>query len=311
MDFQRHEIRTGLLVLFTLGILTATVLYLSAPGLFKPLATYEVFLDTATGLKQGGPVQLAGRNIGKVSQIISPVPIENRPPGHKELEVMVVVSVDKSARIFIRNSVRMQQIGMLGDFVVDFSQGDETSGLAPNFHTFIGERQMDFTEAVPKMLKLLEPVAAEATKTFQQFQETANNLRDLTAKDGELNQALSNFNALGENLVEMTAKEGPLNQSLIRLNNSLGDVNKITGDLVNNRSIEVTLQNFRRSSEQLNATLKSTQHTVLSLGQGLDQTITNMQQFSDTLKHQPWRLIWPTTKKYPEDTSPRPVPRRR
>jgi len=310
MDFQRHEIRTGLLVLFTLGILTATVLYLAAPGIFKPLTTYEVFLDTATGLKQGAPVQLAGRNIGTVTGIVSPVPKEKRPPGHPELEVMVTVTVDQSARIFNRNSVRMQQIGMLGDFVVDFSQGDETSGLAPPNSTFVGERQLDFTEAVPKMLKLLEPVAAEATKTFQQFQETANNLRDLTAKEGELNQALSNFSTLGENLVEMTAKDAPLSQSLNRLNQSLGDVNQITGELAKNRSVEVTLQNFRRSSEQLNSTLQTTQRTINDLGKGLDQTVLNMQQFSDTLKHQPWRLIWPTTKKYPEDT-PRQSPRRR
>jgi len=310
MDFQRHEIRTGLLVLLTLGILTGTVLYLASPGLFKPLTTYEVFLDTATGLKQGAPVQLAGRSIGTVTRIISPVPLEKRPAGHRDLEVMVQVTVDQSSRIFNRNAVRMQQIGMLGDFVVDFSQGDETSGLAPPYSTFIGERQIDFTEAVPKMLKLLEPVAAEATKTFQQFQETANNLRDLTAKEGELNQALSNFNALGENLVEMTAKEGPLNQSLNRLDQSLGDINRVTGDLAKNRSIEVTLQNFRRSSEQLNATLQSTQRTVTDLRNGLDPTMLNMQQFSDTLKHQPWRLIWPTTKKYPQDT-PRQDPRRR
>jgi len=94
------------------------------------------------------------------------------------------------------------------------------------------------------------------------------------------------------------------------LDQSLGDINRITGDLAKNRSIEVTLQNFRRSSEQLNATLQTTQRTVKDLRSGLDPTITNMEQFSDTLKHQPWRLIWPTTKKYPQD-NPRQAPRRR
>lgn len=301
MQFQRHEVRTGLLVLLTLGILTGVVLYLSAPGLFKPLVTYGVFLDTATGLKQGGPVQLAGRNIGRVAAIISPVPFEKRPKDHPELEVLVEVTVDRSAKIYKRNTVRMQQIGMLGDFVVDFSQGDETSGLAPPNWTFVGERQIDFTEAVPRMIKMLEPVVKEATQTLQQFQVTANNLRDLTGKEGELTQALSSFNDLGQNLVKITAEDSPLNDSLKHLNQSLTDVNQITNNLVENRSIELTLQNFRRSSEQLNATLLSTQRTINGVSKGLDQTVFNMQQFSDTLKHQPWRLIWPTTKKYPED----------
>jgi hypothetical protein len=33
----------------------------------------------------------------------------------------------------------------------------------------------------------------------------------------------------------------------------------------------------------------------------------NIKQFSETIKTQPWRLIWPTTKKYAE-ASPTPVP---
>jgi hypothetical protein len=27
----------------------------------------------------------------------------------------------------------------------------------------------------------------------------------------------------------------------------------------------------------------------------------NLKEFSETIKTQPWRLIWPSTKKYPED----------
>ncbi|HEY7000493.1 MAG TPA: hypothetical protein VH330_02020, partial [Candidatus Udaeobacter sp.] len=33
----------------------------------------------------------------------------------------------------------------------------------------------------------------------------------------------------------------------------------------------------------------------------------NIKQFSETIKTQPWRLIWPTTKKYAE-ASPTPAP---
>ena len=317
MQFQRHEIRTGLLVLFSLGILFATILYLTSPGFFRPITNYGVFFATASGLKQGAPVQLAGRNIGTVTNIVSPIPQEKRPAGHDDLEVMVEVTVDKSARIYNRNAVRMQQIGMLGDFVVDFSQGDQTSGLAQPQSTFLGERQIDFNEAVPKMLKILEPVAAQATKTFQQLQETAANLKTLTDKDGELNQALANFNALGENLAEMTGKEGPLNESIKRLDKSLADVNQITGNLVEKRSIEVTLQDIQKTSQKLNSTIQSArntiqsaQNTITGVGKGLDPSLANMEQFTDTLKHQPWRLIWPTTKKYPEDTAPKVYVRR-
>ena len=318
MRFQQHEIRTGLLVLLTLGILVATIIYLAAPGVFKPLTIYEVFFDTASGLRQGAPVQLAGRGIGTVTNIRSPVPREQRPKGKPELEAMVEVTVDQSARIYNRNSVRMQQIGLLGDIVVDFSRGDETSGLAQPGTAFIGERQTDFNEAIPKMVAMLEPVAAEATKTMKQFQDIAENLRSLTDKQGELNQALSNVTDLGENLVEITDQEGPVNLVLTRLNKSLADVNQITESLSKSDDIQVTLQNFRRSSQRLDSTLQSTQRTLDGLSSGLDQSLRNFEQFTDTVKRQPWRLIWPTTKKYPEDVprqarraDPAPIPPRK
>jgi hypothetical protein len=34
--------------------------------------------------------------------------------------------------------------------------------------------------------------------------------------------------------------------------------------------------------------------------------IENAAQMTDTLKREPWRLIWPSTKKYPEDSKRKP-----
>src|SRR5262247_4334668 len=61
MQLERNEILTGLLVL------------LGAPGLFRPLVTYRIYFDNAAGIKQGAPVMLAGRKIGQVQKLYSPV----------------------------------------------------------------------------------------------------------------------------------------------------------------------------------------------------------------------------------------------
>ena len=37
--------------------------------------------------------------------------------------------------------------------------------------------------------------------------------------------------------------------------------------------------------------------------QELEPAGENIKQFSETIKTQPWRLIWPSTKKYPEAAS--------
>jgi hypothetical protein len=35
----------------------------------------------------------------------------------------------------------------------------------------------------------------------------------------------------------------------------------------------------------------------------MSDAIKNADQFTDTIKRQPWRLIWPSTKTYPEDAA--------
>src|SRR5437660_10383018 len=73
MQLQRNEVLTGLLVVATLAVLTGILVLLGAPGLFRPLTTYKIYFDNAAGIKLGAPVLLAGRKIGQVAQLYSPV----------------------------------------------------------------------------------------------------------------------------------------------------------------------------------------------------------------------------------------------
>src|SRR6266516_4344211 len=73
MQLQRNEIMTGLLVVGTVAVITAVLILLGAPGLFRPLVTYKVYFDNAAEIKLGAPVMLAGRKIGQVQKLYSPV----------------------------------------------------------------------------------------------------------------------------------------------------------------------------------------------------------------------------------------------
>ena len=77
MQLKRNEILTGLLVLVTVALLTGILILLGAPGLFRPLVTYKIYMDNAAGIKLGAPVLLAGRKIGQVEELYSPVSKED------------------------------------------------------------------------------------------------------------------------------------------------------------------------------------------------------------------------------------------
>ena len=303
MQLQRNEILTGLLVVGTIGIIAFLLVLLGAPGLFRPLVTYAVYFDNAAGIKPGAVVMLAGRKIGQVQKLYSPLtPAEEKqaqqaaaathpsepsasPSPSPRFEARVDVQVDKSAMLYRDAKAQMVQLGLLGDMAIDFTQGTQESGRAKNGETFAGERTPDLGEAAAKMLEVIKPVANEATNTMKDLQNTAQNINKLTDKDSELNLALTQFKTFGEHLSGLTASDSALSQSL-------NNIEKISTSLTENDNIKVTLQNLRSSSEKL----KSATTELQPAGE-------NIKQFSETIKTQPWRLIWPSTKKYAEASS--------
>ena len=303
MQLKRNEIRTGLLVIGTIAVLAFVLIVLGAPGIFRSLVTYRIYVDNAAGIKLGAPVMLAGRKIGQVSKLYSPVSHEeeqraqevantyhqgeaNPTPipvnGAPKYEARIDVQVDKSALVYRDAHTRMMQLGLLGDMAIDITQGTESSGRARDGEIFSGERVPDFSSAAAKMLEVIKPVAAEATSTMQQLSTTAQNLNQLTAQNSKLDLALAQFKTFGEHLVDLTAPTSPLSISL-------KNVQKISDELSANNNLAVTLQNFRDSSEKLKLTMRN-----------LEPVGENVKEFSETIKSQPWRLIWPSTKKYPE-----------
>src|SRR5215472_18259296 len=307
MQLERNEILTGLLVIGTIGVIAFLLVLLGAPGLFRPLVTYGVYFDNAAGIKPGAVVMLAGRKIGQVQRLYSPLtPAEEKqaqqaaaavqpsepnasPSPSARFEARVDVQVDKSAQVYRDAKVQMIQLGLLADMAIDFTQGTKESGRAKNGETFAGERTPDLGEAAAKMLEVIKPVANEATNTMKDLQQTAQNLNRLTDEKSELNLALAQFKTFGEHLSELTASDSALSHSLT-------NIEKISTSLTDNDNIEVTLRNLRTSSEKLKVATTE-----------LEPAGTNIKQFSETIKTQPWRLIWPSTKKYAE-TSPTATP---
>src|SRR3954463_12191900 len=128
MNVIREEIRTGLLVVVSLAILLLVVLYLGAPGVFVAQKTYYIYVENAGGLKQGADVALAGRKIGQVVQLFSPVPPEQRPKESPKSEVLVEVRVKRTSKIYNDVRVQITSSSLLGEYYIDFTSGVEASG---------------------------------------------------------------------------------------------------------------------------------------------------------------------------------------
>lgn len=97
----------------------------------------------------------------------------------------------------------------------------------------------------------------------------ASGLDELEEKVGEL---VDKFKALP---LEKTVNDA--NEALVAVKGAAGNLEKVS----ENKNIDAALSNLRATTENLN-------------------------EATDTLKRQPWRLIWPSTKKYEQQTASSP-----
>lgn len=177
MQIHKNETTTGILVLVSTVIFLAVVTVLGAPGLIKPLNTYKIYYDNASGIRPGAPVLLAGREIGKVTRMESPIAPEKRPPGHPDYEVAIEVQVDRKAQIYQNVTVHLTQQTLMGQQVIDFVHGDLASGVAPNHTEFTGERIPDLSESVSNQVKQLTGPGSDLAETLRNahiFMDTLN-----------------------------------------------------------------------------------------------------------------------------------------
>lgn len=243
MQNHRNEITTGILVLSTLGLLLSVLVVMGIPGLIHPLNTFRIYFDNAAGIRPGAPVLLAGREIGKVTHLTSPVPMERRPPGHEDFEVCIDVRVSAEAQVYKTVIARLAQQGLMGQQVIDFIQGDVSSGLATNNTEFVGERVPEVSELMnAHMERLTGPDSdlALAVKGTRTFIDTLNNSDIPVVIDNA-----RNFTAtLDANTKMMTGPDSDLAAAV-------GEVREFMENL--NGS---DLSRVIRNSEQLTDTLK-------------------------------------------------------
>ena len=134
---------------------------------------------------------------------------------------------------------------------------------------------------------------------------TADNLTTITSPDGALSHSLANFQDFTSKL---KADDGPLMGTLNNLQKTTAAINK-------DDRVEKVLENFESASARANTAARNADALLVGIRPSVQKTTENLAQMTDTLKRQPWRILWPSTKKYdgpslatdPVDVAPRSV----
>ena len=229
------------------------------------------------------------------------------------------VKLDDDAQIFRDATPRMSQLGLLGEQVIDFIEGNPDTGLADPGTVFNGTRSPDFAETLPRIIRIVEPVAATATLTLDELRKTIGKLDVFFDKQGELNGALAQIKTIGGNFAAITDKEnGSLTKTLANvqvltaalsdkrgnLQQALANFEQTSAALNKDHHVENILANFQQASARLENTAKQANALVAAITPQFTASATNFQQMTDTLKREPWRIVWKgSSKSYPTDVT--------
>ncbi len=261
------EAKVGVFVLIGVALLTYMTLRLGKFQFGEPKG-YEVWgvFDTATGLKQNAPVEMAGIQIGAVDRI-------ELDDGRARITLRVRpdVKLNADAAAYIRTR------GVLGDKYVAIEAGSPGAPLLKQGDQFSKARvPTDLDQVMAKVGVIADDlkditsslrVSVASPESQQNIKESLANLKDLTA-------SLK---------VVVADNQDRLNRVVANLDQFTGDLSKLSHD--NRQALDETIKNFQVVSSQLGRTITGLTSVVekIDKGQGSIGALVNERKTVDDL----------------------------
>lgn len=257
---------------------------------FNPSLPYLLlFTGSVRGLSPDAPVEFRGIRVGSVDGASF-----KYLPGDPERRVPVLIKIDP-ALLFDRAA----QDTATAQALVTESVGKGLRASLKTGSLLTGQLyvDLDFQKDAP-LAGVTHVEGYDVLPTI-----ASSGIEDLQEKVGAL---LEKFKALPIEKTVETANEtltaaksavanlDKLTAAGSSLDKTLQNADKITTELAGSKDIGATLHNLRTTSAELNTTVGDLSVQFKKVGQ-------NLTEASDTVKRQPWRLIWPSTKKYGEE----------
>ena len=183
------ELRVGILAILSFLILAiALVLVSGGRGFLTQQYTLKTYLQSASGLRKGSLVWLAGIEVGNVHQ----VNISGSENPDRAAEI--IMRIEKQYQEFIRedSAATLGSIGLLGDKYVDISRGSLSHPILPENGEVIGSTEAD----IKKIMQNSNDLVANLGDLVDKISEITSKVNVGQGTLGKLINDPSMFNSL-------------------------------------------------------------------------------------------------------------------
>jgi len=287
MEYKSNEIKTGLMLVVSLALLTLFLVTIFGIGVGNSTNDYKLNLEYIGGITEGSLVKYVGMDVGQVTSI-GLTDNEAAP-----IEVQIKVNEDIPVRVDSRAFITA--LGIMSENHIEISPGSNSANLLPA------------ESVIP-------------TKEVAGFPQLAEDMGSIT---GELQTLMTQVNSFlgNDNQSHLTSIVGNMDtlmsDSRVQMSETVRNfrilserLNKLTGSLDgtfngNKGNIDGILANLKNSSDQSNELLSNMQLTLASLQTLIDSNNANVVEILDSyqissqnleditrmLKERPWMLI--------------------
>jgi phospholipid/cholesterol/gamma-HCH transport system substrate-binding protein len=211
------QLKVGVLIIIALLILAIAMIRVGRAGnLFGKRYQLVSFIHSASGLRIGGPVTVAGQLAGSIKDI------KFLPPDVDTLhDLKLIVEVNTEVRDQVRQDSRakIQTMGLLGDKVFDISPGTPKYRPLHEGDTLIVAPSMDY-EAVVRQASAAISEVVELTRDLKRVTQ------GVTRGEGTIGQLVTNrqlYDQLNSTLTRTSAL-------MARLENPRGTIGRLLDD---------------------------------------------------------------------------------
>ena len=297
-EVRWSQLKVGVLVIVALAALAALIFLMSGNtgGFWTGHLTLRSWFENSAGLKIGAPVNLEGVTVGNVKSI-------QIDPTRKLTPVEVVMHINRQKAKDIRADAKtsLEQVGVLGDTVVDINNRDASGPPVANFAelpTTETPSLQDVIQASQGTIEQLDTILTKVNTIADALSTDKGSIGALINDKTVYNKGLATLNELSALVDKISNGQGSigklvndeslyddLKQATKGLNDIVASVNAGKGSAGKLLKDDTLYNNLTQSSKNLNEVLAN-----INAGKGSLGVLAKDPEFADKLKDTVSRL---------------------